>query len=58
LRSFTAPTWYQRSTATTGARWSSERITVSPFGSRYFSKGIWGREAAAIRMAASMGALL
>src|SRR5690349_7222620 len=55
LRSFTAPTWYQRSTATTGARWSSDSITVRPLGSWYFSNGTCGSAAAAIRMAASMG---
>src|SRR5215475_8575678 len=29
-------------TCTTGTRWSGERITSSPFGSVYFSKGIDG----------------
>src|SRR5712692_5505253 len=47
LRSSTAPTWYQTSTAASGARWSSERITVSPFSSWYFSNGISGSDVAA-----------
>ena len=37
-----APTWYQTSTATSGSRWSSLRMTVRPLGSWYFSNWIWG----------------
>src|SRR4051812_8017291 len=48
-----APTWYQTSTATCGSRWSSLRITVSPFGSTYFSNLISGSAAAAAKDAAS-----
>src|SRR4051812_32298960 len=44
---FAAPTWYQTSTATCGRRWSSLRITVSPFGSWYFSNLISGSAARA-----------
>ena len=36
------PTLYQTSTTTSGMRWSSCRITSSPLGSVYFSKGSCG----------------
>jgi hypothetical protein len=39
IRSFADPTWYQRFTATSGAVWSSERVTNSPFGNRKVSIG-------------------
>src|SRR5437667_6724953 len=35
--SFAGPTWYHRLTATSGSRWSSERMTSRPFSSLYFS---------------------
>src|SRR5712692_4539608 len=35
--SFAGPTWYHKFTATIGSRWSSEKITSSPFSSLYFS---------------------
>ena len=49
-----APTWYQMSTATCGSRWSSLRMTVSPFGSWYFSKGKEGSWAATAAAMASL----
>src|SRR5205823_1094311 len=44
-----APTWYQTSTATCGSRWSSLRITVSPFFSWYFSNLMSGSAARAAK---------
>src|SRR5439155_17189878 len=35
--SLAGPTWYHRFTATSGRRWSSLRMTSSPFLSLYFS---------------------
>src|SRR5258708_36246136 len=32
-----APTWYHKSTETSGSRWSSLKMTVRPFASWYFS---------------------
>ena len=40
--SFAGPTWYQMFTATSGSRWSSDRITSRPLGSVYFSNAIFG----------------
>src|SRR5471032_172624 len=41
------PTWYQTLTATSGMLGSGARITSSPFGSLYFSNGIFGSSACA-----------
>src|SRR5215469_9935551 len=43
--SYMGPTWYQRLTATSGRRWSSDRITSRPFCSLYFSYLICGQVA-------------
>src|ERR1700720_3998938 len=40
--SFAGPTWYQIFVETSGSRWSSDRITTSPFASVYFSNLIAG----------------
>src|SRR5215471_21317297 len=50
--SYIGPTWYHRFTATRGRRWSSERMTSSPFASLYFSYVIWGQFPAAPGVAA------
>src|SRR5689334_16582906 len=48
--------WYQRFTEASGGRWSSARITVSPFFSLYFWWGILGSVGAARAIPASASA--
>src|ERR1700738_3254259 len=60
-RSLSGPTWYQRSTATRGRRWSSCRRTTSPLGMvyfSYFSSGTFkGFAAGRLSAALAMGAM-
>src|SRR5574340_738809 len=51
--SLAGPTWYQRFTATSGSRWSSTRITSSPFFSLYLSNWMWGAVLLVVVLAAT-----